>query len=278
MTGEGAGEGERRAHRRQRGREYLNSEAGAAAAEALGAFIEAIEGEREVRADETQAAVEKRAGFQSTALAALRALISALGALDLLHRRMVAFARNQRMGVISHARDLASLLKPDKLRKDVGRKNMRKMLARVVLDLGLLPGASKAVTWALNLAAGGRDGQFADEGAFDTDPAAGVQSDSGLAYTLQIRLANATGYEAGTNGAPETRRLSEALLAQAVKTFNAWRRGMRAVDKDTVPLAKPTTVRDWCTRLHREQFDLGYKQGCVDRAAGQVNRGKKLHA
>ena len=271
-------EDDRRAQQRRRGLDYINSEAGAASAEALGAILEAVEGEWEVKTDGTQAAVDTRADFQSAALTALRKLLFALGALDLLHRRMVAFARNQRMGVISHARDLESLLKPAKLRKAVGQKNMRKMLARVVLDLALLPGASKAVVWALNLAAGGRDGQFGDEGVFDTDPVAGIQPDSGFAYTLQIRLAYATGYTSGANGALESRRLSEALLAQAVRTFNDLRRRLRAEDKDTVPIAKPATIRDWCTRLHRAQFDLGYRQGCADRAAGQIIRSKKLHA
>ena len=142
-------EDDRRAQQRRRGLDYINSEAGAASAEALGAILEAVEGEWEVKTDGTQAAVDTRADFQSAALTALRKLLFALGALDLLHRRMVAFARNQRMGVISHARDLESLLKPAKLRKAVGQKNMRKMLARVVLDLALLPGASKAVVWAL---------------------------------------------------------------------------------------------------------------------------------
>jgi hypothetical protein len=72
-------EDDRRAQQRQRGLDYINSEAGAASAEALGAILEAVEGEWEVKTDGTQAAVDTRADFQSAALTALRKLLFALG-------------------------------------------------------------------------------------------------------------------------------------------------------------------------------------------------------
>jgi hypothetical protein len=46
------GPGERRARARQRGRDYINSEAGAVTAEALGALLEALERERGANNDE----------------------------------------------------------------------------------------------------------------------------------------------------------------------------------------------------------------------------------
>ena len=244
-------EDDRRAQQRQRGLDYINSEAGAASAEALGAILEAVEGEWEVKTDGTQAAVDTRADFQSAALTALRNLLFALGALDLLHRRMVAFARNQRMGVISHARDLESLLKPAKLRKAVGQKNMRKMLARVVLDLALLPGASKAVVWALNLAAGGRDPGRSAPRASSTpfrSPGSGPTADSRTRCRSGSRTPRVILRERTARWSPAAyprpcspKRSEHSTICDAA---------CGEEDKDTVPIAKPTTVRDWCTRLH----------------------------
>jgi hypothetical protein len=51
-------EDERRARARQRARDYINSEAGAVTAEALGALLEAREWEQEANSDEARAAAQ----------------------------------------------------------------------------------------------------------------------------------------------------------------------------------------------------------------------------
>ncbi len=51
---------ERRARARQRGRDHINSEAGAVTAEALGALLEAQEREQEANSDEARAAAQGR--------------------------------------------------------------------------------------------------------------------------------------------------------------------------------------------------------------------------
>ena len=79
-------EDERRARARQRGRDHINSEAGAVTAEALGALLEAREGEQEANSDEARAAA------QGVFLSAQAAFGRATGATDVRRRRMAVEA------------------------------------------------------------------------------------------------------------------------------------------------------------------------------------------
>ncbi len=87
------------------------------------------------------------------------------------------------------------------------------------------------------------------------------------------------GADEGERGAQRRRRGREYINSEAgAASFNAWRGHLRPADKDAVLIAEPATVRDGCVRIHGSQFELGYGDGCADRAAGRIERSKTLRA
>ena len=123
-------EDERRARARQRGRDYINSEAGAVTAEALGALLEAREGEQEANSDEARAAA------QAAYLSAQAAFGRATGATDVRRRRMAVEALDLPSGARVEAGEFERIFKDclDTIETMASRNKLRRLLSRGFID------------------------------------------------------------------------------------------------------------------------------------------------
>jgi hypothetical protein len=98
-------EEERLARDRQRGRDYINSEAGEMLAGALGTLLEALERERGANSNEARAAA------QVAFLAAEATFDRAIGATDVYRRRMAVEALDLPSGALIEAGEFRRVLK-----------------------------------------------------------------------------------------------------------------------------------------------------------------------
>ena len=208
-----------------------------------------------------------RAAAQNANLTVIQDFFSRAGWNDFFHRRAVTFIHGKPEGSPSEASELGPLVK--------NSRNFRRATARLLYDLGLLPGSLFGI-WSLIMAEEGRDGAHGGGGVFEPDSVAGVDKKGGAAIELlKIELVKMIGYTAGAVDLPKTRRLTNELLQRA---HEAWRRHtLRRTGASPDPVTRET-IRSWCTKPGRlaDVFNEAYKRGCDDREAKRIDRWKLL--
>lgn len=259
-------EDERRARARQRGRDHINSEAGAVTAEALGALLEAREGEQEANSDEARAAAE------TAFLAAEAAFGRATGAMDVRRRRMVAEALDLPSGARVEAGEFERIFKDclDTIETVPSRNKLRRLLSRGFID------NEATFTDSVRLLV---DKLFKNPkglmGALDrVEKKSGVDARKGLDSSVRTVVVSAAGYSAG---------VEFGLDKDIPLTF--WKRAQRRHSRETdgwrargvqIPTAKADTIRDWCMRVavpHADNFKKARADGFVERDNPTPSRG-----
>ncbi len=182
-------EDERRAQARQRGRDYINSKAGAVTAEALGALLEAREKEQDAGSDEVRAAA------QTAFVAGWAAFSRATGATDVGRRRMAVEALDYPSGRPVDAGDFNRVLTDCffTLETQAGRDKLRRLLSRHFLDNEetLTPSARLLVDKLFKNPTGLL-------GALDrVEKKSGVDARRGLDDSVRTVVVSAAGYSAG---------------------------------------------------------------------------------
>jgi hypothetical protein len=240
-------EDERRARARQRGRDHINSEAGAVTAEALGALLEAREGEQEANSDEARAAA------QGAFLSAQAALGRATGATDVRRRRMAVEALDLPSGARVEAGEFDRIFKDclDTIETMVSRNKLRRLLSRGFID------DEATFTDAVRLLV---DKLFKNPkglmGALDrVEKKSGVDARKGLDDSIRTSVVLAAGYTAGVEFGPDG-NIPFAYWRRAQRRHSREADGWRAKGVKIAP-AKAATIRDWCVRVaapHAENF------------------------
>jgi hypothetical protein len=190
-------EDERRARALQRGRDYINSEAGAATAEALGALLDALEKDREANSDDAR----KRAHEQ--ALASRAALEAATGVLGWRRRRIVSTAA----GLPAH-RHVATAKGIEAIFTRRGHITEQRFAAgRILIDevgalLGGRPENLEAATLILaEMGYHSPQGELGkDSGIRGATIRQGVNPDDGPSAMARLSLYTALGYTLGAEG------------------------------------------------------------------------------
>jgi hypothetical protein len=258
-------EDERRAHARQRARDYINSEAGAVTAEALGALLEAKEGEQEANSDEARAAA------QMARSAAEAALDRATGATDFWRRRMVVEALDLPSGARVEAAEFERIFKDclDTIEALASRNKLRRLLSRHFLD------NEETLTLSVRLLV---DKLFKNPrglmGAIDrVEKKSGVDAKKGLDDSLRTIVVSAAGYSAGVGfGLNKDIPFSFWKRAQRRHSYEAglWRaKGVK------IATAKAETIRDWCERAgpHAQNFKKARADGFTEQDNPDPSRG-----
>ena len=101
-----------------------------------------------------------RAAAQNANLTVIQDFFSRAGWNDFFHRRAVTFIHGKPEGSPSEASELGPLVK--------NSRNFRRATARLLYDLGLLPGSLFGI-WSLIMAEEGRDGAHGGGGVFEPD-------------------------------------------------------------------------------------------------------------
>jgi hypothetical protein len=251
-------EDERRAQARQRGRDYINGEAGEAAAEALGALREALEKEREANSDDDRAAAQARY------LEAKAVLDYEIEAPHVRRRRMAVEALDYPSGAPVDAGHFKQVLTDCffTLETQAGRDKLRRLLSRYILDDEETLGRPAARLLVEKLSANS-DGLL---GAIDNvEGKSGVDATTGKDRNIRKSLVMAAGYSAGV----------EFGLNGNIP-FAFWKRAQRRhshlVEKarahgDRIKAAKAATIKDWCLRdgPYARIFGLARADGFADR-------------
>lgn len=240
---------------------------------ALKKLFEAVEREHGLNDDEGENATLA----QAAVIEGLHGLSAAAGADRVLKRRSVGFALNKpRASDAEVERVLARIEADPDATSGAQRKIVKAMTMRAVVDEGHLPKRITSFTaWLLFLGVSGR-GAVPGE-VFAPSLVSSVDRNTGPFETLKIKLVDMTGYTAGYEGLPITRRLSGAILRRARAAWCNMRRKSRTPIKD----AQSGTIRKWCGSTagafkFGEQFNLAYQQGLADRAAGKTGARRLL--
>ena len=184
------GADERRARARQRGRDYINSEAGAVTAEALGALLEALERERGANND------EGRTDAQARYLEAKAVLDYEIEAPHVRRRRMAVEALDYPSGALVDAGDFRRVLTDcfRTLKTQAGRDKLRRLLSRYILDDEETIGRPAARLLVEKLSANS-EGLL---GAIDNvEGKSGVGKTTGKNVNIRTKVVMAAGYSAG---------------------------------------------------------------------------------
>jgi hypothetical protein len=181
---------------RQRGRDYINSEAGAAAAEALGALLEALEKARDANDDDA------RKDAHEQALKARADLEAATGVRDLRRQRIVSTVA----GLPPH-RIAATAKGVDAIFNGRRDSEHRSAYNRILMDelgalLGGRPENLEAATLILaQMGYHGPKGKLGkDSGIRAPTVRQGVNSNDGASATGRLSLYTALGYTLGAEG------------------------------------------------------------------------------
>jgi hypothetical protein len=249
---------ERRARARQRGRDYINSEAGAVTAEAVGALLDALEKERGASSDEGRAAAQARY------LEAKAVLNYELEDRHVRRRRMAVEALDYPSGALVDAGEFGRVLTDCffTLKTQAGRDKLRRLLSRYLLDDEETFGRPAARLLIEKLSANS-GGIF---GAIDNvEGKSGVDKTTGKNVNARTNVVMAAGYSAGVefgmNG-----KIPFAFWKRAQRTH------IRLVKEERahgvrIKAAKTATIKDWCLRdgPQAEKFRLARTDGFAER-------------
>jgi hypothetical protein len=245
---------------RQRGRGYINSDAGAAAAEALGKLLEALENERGANDD------DGRATRQTQYLDAEGALLLSIGGVDLRQRRMVVEAP---AGSKVETSDFMQLDRDCVEVTPEGQVRIRQALARHTLDTEAILKKRLSGLQASNLRqnAKGRYGPL--DGRLMI---AGVDPGMGAADELRSKIVAETGYTVGAERGA-VGRIPHAMWKRAERVHNKWAANlrMRGIRVQNVSAA---TIKDWCQKEGplATLFHDARRDGAASRDAPDRNR------
>jgi hypothetical protein len=258
-------EDERRARDRQRGRDYINSEAGEASAEALGALLEALEEERGANND------GERAEAQARYLEAKAVLDYEIEAPHVRRRRMAVEALDLPSGASVDPGDFERVLTDcfSTLETQAGRDKLRRLLSRYILDDEETFGPPAARLLVEKLSANS-EGLL---GAIDrVEGKSGVGKTTGKNVNTRTIVVMAAGYSAG---------VEYGLDGNIPSAFwkRAQRRHGRLVKKARahgvrIKAAKAATIKDWCLRdgPQARKFRLARADGFDRRASPDPSR------
>ena len=258
----------------------LGSPAGRRALLALEKTFEVVERERGINDDESEALP----GAQQAIIDALHEVYVASGADKSLLRRSVGFVLNKpRASDAEVERILCGIEADPDARSEPQRRVVRKIVTRVVADLGLPQRITSFAAWMLFLGVNGRkatpntpkgkNALASDEGeVWDYVPQAGIDPDGGPAEVFRVKLVRMIGYTAGHEELPRTHCLTASILDRALKAWNA----MKARAHCSLPAIRPRTIRQWCGSAggpfkYGEQFDIAYRRGIADQAGGKTD-------
>lgn len=254
-----------RARARQRARDYINSEAGAAAAEALGALLEALKGEREANNDGA------RAGWQDRYVEARAVLEFEFEAPRVLRGRMTVEALDRPSGAQVGAVEFKQALKDCffTLETQAGRDMLRRLLSRHFLDNEATFGRPAARLLVEKLFANS-DGLL---GAIDNvEGKSGVDKTKGKDVNTRKIVVMAAGYSAGVEYGLDG-NIPSAFWKRAQRMHGRLVKRAREQGK-RIKAAKALTIKDWCLRggpLARK-FRLARAEGFAQRASPDPSR------
>jgi hypothetical protein len=259
-------EEERRARDRQRGRDYINSEAGEMSAVALGALLEALEREREANSDEARAAA------QAAFLAAEATFDRAIRATDVYRRRMAVEALDLPSGAPVEAGEFGRVLKEclETTEWRASRNKLRRLLSRHFID------NEETFTPVVRLLV---DKLFSNPkglmGAIDrVEKKSGIDETKGWDDKVRTIVVDAAGYSAGVEFGLHG-HIPFAFWKRAQRMHG--RQVERALSKDCrIAPAKAATIRDWCVRQagpYAENFRKARADGFAERNSPTPSRG-----
>jgi hypothetical protein len=251
-------EDERRAQARQRGRDYLNSEAGAVTAEALGVLLEALERERGANND------AGRADAQARYLEAKAVLDYELEAPHVRRRRMAVEALDYPSGAPVDAGDFKRVLIDCffTLETQAGRDKLRRLLSRYLLDDEETFGRPAARLLVEKLSANS-EGLF---GAIDNvEGKSGVGKTTGKNVNARTNVVMAAGYSAGVEYGLDG-NIPSAFWKRAQRMHGRLVKKARAHGA-RIKAAKAATIKDWCLRdgPQARKFRLARADGFAER-------------
>ena len=256
---------ERRARARQRGRDYINSEAGAVTAEAVGALLDALEKERGASSDEGRAAAQARY------LEAKAVLNYELEDRHVRRRRMAVEALDYPSGALVDAGEFGRVLTDCffTLKTQAGRDKLRRLLSRYLLDDEETFGRPAARLLIEKLSANS-GGIF---GAIDNvEGKSGVDKTTGKNVNARTNVVMAAGYSAGVKFGLDG-NIPSAFWDRARRTHGRLVKEAHAHGV-MIKAAKAATIKDWCLRGGPEagKFRLARADGFDSRAKPDPSR------
>lgn len=196
--------------------QLLETSAGRQALLALDKARTLVERERGISDDNS----DEVPSVQKELNAALTEIHAAIGADKVVLRQVVGFVLDKPRASDAEVERVLSRIEADPdATSEPQRRIVRATTMRAVTALGLLSQRITSFTaWSLFLGASGR-GAVPGE-VFAPSLVSGVDRDSGPFETLKTKLVDMTGYTAGCEGLPSTRRVPSAILRRARA---AWR-------------------------------------------------------
>jgi hypothetical protein len=250
---------------RQRGRAYINSKAGEAAAEALGAIREALEREREAKSD------DERAKAQGRYLEAKDVLDYEIEAPHVLRRRMTVEALDVPSGTPFGTNDFKRVLEDcfSTLKTKTGRNKFRRLVSRYFIDNEATFGKPAARLLVEKLFANS-EGLL---GAIDNvEGKSGLGKTTGKPVNIRRIVVMAAGYSAGVKFGLDG-NIPSAFWDRAQRMHGRFVKKARS-HGDRIKAAKAATIKDWCLRDGPEarKFRLARADGFAERDSPNPSR------
>jgi hypothetical protein len=223
---------------------------GGRALDAVGRLLVALKSESDANSNDS------RVKAQEAAVVAYADLGAAIGARDLLRRRLIVAARDLDEGAKVDVADYDKETKAALDGSPGGLRRLRRMSARLAIDAkdALSAPLARLLAGAFLATAAGYDSLLANP-----VKSGGVDPKGGAANFLHQKIAYKSGYTHGAEGAG---RVRETLWRRAAAEYNKSAAKLRQAG-EKAPDITPETIRFWCGRHNKlkEIFDGARRDG-----------------